>query len=123
VQGRAHIEQKSAAGSIQRVSGFKGLSYKPLDKQVALAKPELKNEGDACKKTPPPVGWRNLEVEAQAELHAARIVGTVQVKETCTRESARRNLRRHAVVDAIELGVIEDVERFPPEFKPSSFVN
>lgn len=75
------------------------------------------------KNAPPPVGWRNLEVEAQAELHAARIVSAVQVKEACTRESAGRRLRRHAVVDAIELGMVEDIESFPPEFEPSPFVD
>ena len=89
MQGRAHIEQKSAAGSIQRVPGFKGLSYKPLDKQVALANPELKNEGDAREKMRRPGGVEKLELElkTQTKLHDARLVRSRHVQETGVAEA------------------------------------
>ncbi len=37
---------------------------------------------------PPPLGWRNLEVEAQAELHPAWVVGSGQVHEAGASKSA-----------------------------------
>jgi imidazolonepropionase-like amidohydrolase len=64
--------------SAGRVSGFKGLSYKPLDKQVAFANPELKTD-DREKYIPPRTLaiWKKARTEQiralspqDSELHA-----------------------------------------------------
>src|ERR1700682_556970 len=46
-----------------------------------------------------------------------------QVQEGRSCKSAWRDLGRHAVVDAVELRVVEDVERFPTEFESGLFID
>ena len=63
----------------------------------------------------PGVVREKSELEAEAELHAAWIVSAVQVQE--------RAAAPEAVINAVELRVVEDVERLPTEFETSPFVD
>ncbi len=49
-------------------------------------------------------------------------MGTVQVHEACASERAGCRRRWQTFVDAVELRVVEDVERFPSEFEPGFLV-
>src|SRR5580704_14147005 len=72
-----------------------------------------------------------LEVEAQAELHDARLVCAGKVQEVRTIEMGPGSSRIHSdgvgpgalVVDLIELRVIEHVEHFPFEVEASSLAD
>src|SRR5438876_9261950 len=73
-------------------------------------------KGDAWKKLRRPgVVEGKSELEAEAELHAARIMRAVKMQE--------RAAAPEAVINAVELRVIEDVERLPTEFETSPFVD
>jgi hypothetical protein len=63
---------------------------------------------------PPLLVGVRLEVEAQTELHTARVVRVVQVQEIT------RSKRR---VDSVELSVVEEIEIFPAEIEAGFFCN
>ena len=61
-----------------------------------------------------------LKVEPQAKLHAAWIVGGVQMHEVTARQKRRVDA---AIAIATVLGVVEEVERFRAELEPSPLVD
>src|ERR1700677_1864018 len=78
----------------------------------------------------------SLELEAQAELHDARVVGAIEDQEAAARAawitgiegtaavggSKASSAGANAPAEGVELGVIEHVEGFPAEFKRIMFL-
>src|SRR5437016_7536407 len=99
-------------GSADKCSSIHGRHFTPSGRK---GNRDSLKEGRSEQSGRPFLVEAELEIKPQTELHAARVVCAVQMQKGAAASKA--------VIDAVELRVIKDVERFPAEFESSFFAD
>src|SRR5437660_1363944 len=97
-------------GSADKCSSIHGRHFTPFERK---GNRDSMKKGRSDDTRSPFLARLKSEIKPQTELHAARVMCAVQVQKGAATSEA--------VIDAVELCVIEDVERLPTEFESGPF--